>query len=113
MSLFSGERGSVRTGIAVAIPEGYCGLILPRSGLAMKYGITVLNAPGLIDSGYRGEICVALVNLAEQHEQEYVIQPGDRIAQLVLVKCENANFHTTLSLTSTDRGDNGFGSTGL
>jgi len=103
------ERALVSTGIAVAIPEGYCGLILPRSGLAIKHGVTVLNAPGLIDSGYRGEIQVALVNLG--HEM-FVAHRNTRIAQLVIVKCEVASFHTAVSLVETDRGSNGFGSTG-
>ena len=107
--IVAGGRVLIRTGIAVAIPEGYCGLILPRSGLAIKHGITVLNAPGLIDSGYRGEIQVALVNLSKD---PWIVVAGDRIAQLLLVKCEAASFHSSVSLVNTDRGGNGFGSTG-
>jgi len=104
-----GGRVLVGTGIAVAIPEGYCGLIVPRSGLAIKHGVTVLNAPGLIDSGFRGEIQVALVNLSQA---PWVIAQGDRIAQLLIVKCEAASFHSAVTLVSSDRGSNGFGSTG-
>lgn len=106
----AGGRELVRTGSAVAIPEGYAGFVLPRSGLALKYGVSVLNSPGLIDSGYRGEIKVILVNT--DPSKEFVVKKGDRIAQLVVQKIENIMFSPTDRLSITIRGENGFGSTG-
>lgn len=108
-TLLPGEFKLIPTGIAMAIPLGYVGLIHPRSGLAAKHGITVLNTPGTIDSGFRGEIKVILIN----HSQEvYNIERGERIAQLVIQKVEGAFFEPVDELDVTDRGNGGFGSTG-
>ncbi|MCG7299157.1 dUTP diphosphatase [Brevibacterium sp. ACRRH] len=104
------ERVTVPTGIALAIPMGYVGLVHSRSGLSTKHGLTVVNAPGTIDAGYRGEIKVALINL-DPHEPVQ-ISAGDRIAQLVIQKVEQADFEIVDSLDETQRGDAGFGSTG-
>jgi len=107
-----GGRAVVPTGVAVAIPAGYAGLVLPRSGLAVRHGITCLNAPGLVDSGYRGELRVVLVNHDPEHD--YVVRRGDRIAQLVLVRVEAAVFALVSEegLGESERGDGGFGHTG-
>lgn len=107
-----GARALVRTGICIAIPEGYAGLVLPRSGLAVKHGISLVNTPGLIDSGYRGEIKVPLIN--HDREEAFRIEPGARIAQLVLVRASAASFSEVQFLESaTDgRGEGGFGSSG-
>jgi dUTP pyrophosphatase len=106
-----GERASVGTGIAVAIPEGYAGLILPRSGLAAKYGITLPNSPGLIDSGYRGELRVLLLNT--DRRERFEIEVGDRIAQLVVVRAETLAFEAVPALGETARAERGFGSSGV
>ena len=108
-----GGRALVRTGISVAIPEGYAGLVLPRSGLAMRHGISLVNTPGLIDSGYRGEIRVPLIN--HDREEPFLIEKGARIAQLVLVRAAAALFSEVESLeAATDgRGEEGFGSSGI
>jgi dUTP pyrophosphatase len=108
--LAPGERASVGTGIAVAIPEGWAGLVLPRSGLAARHGITIPNAPGLIDSGYRGEVRVLLLN-ADPRET-FEIGVGDRIAQLLLVRHEAPEVLEVESLDETVRGAGGFGSSG-
>jgi len=100
----------VATGLAVAIPEGFGGFVLPRSGLAAKYGVTCANAPGLIDAGYRGEVKVALVNLDPDHE--YEVHPGDRIAQLVVMAVPMVHYVTVDDLDASTRGHGGFGSTG-
>jgi dUTP pyrophosphatase len=105
-----GERASVGTGIAVAIPEGQAGLVIPRSGLAARHGISVVNAPGLIDSGYRGEVRVLLLNT--DATEPFAIEPGDRIAQLVLVRVEAEELEEVVELDETARGMGGFGSTG-
>ncbi len=105
-----GGRRLISTGIAIAIPEGYAGFVQPRSGLASKHGITCLNTPGLIDSGYRGEIKVLLINTDPKYE--YKVEAGTRIAQLVIQKVENVNFSPTDSLDETQRGAGGFGSSG-
>ena len=105
-----GERASVGTGIAVAIPEGQAGLVIPRSGLAARHGISVVNAPGLIDSGYRGELRVLLLNT--DRSEPFTIEPGDRIAQLVLVRVEAEELEEVDELDETVRGVGGFGSTG-
>jgi dUTP pyrophosphatase len=107
-----GGRALVPTGVAVAIPEGYAGLVLPRSGLALRHGISCLNSPGLIDSGYRGEIQVILVN--HDPEQDYAVHRGDRIAQLVIIKVEHAAFELVdeAGLGEAERGAGGFGHTG-
>jgi dUTP pyrophosphatase len=105
-----GERASVRTGIAVEIPEGRAGLVLPRSGLAARHGIALVNAPGLIDAGYRGEVQVLLLNT--DREQAFVVAAGDRIAQLVLMRIEVPAIVEVEELTATERGAGGFGSSG-
>ena len=103
------ERKIVGTGLKIALPEGYEAQVRPRSGLAAKHGITVLNAPGTIDADYRGEIGVILVNLS--HEP-FTIQPGERIAQLVVAQYSQVEWSLVESLDSTQRGEGGFGSTG-
>jgi dUTP pyrophosphatase len=105
-----GERTLVGTGIAVAIPEGHAGLVIPRSGLAAKHGLTIMNTPGLVDSGYRGELRVILHN-TDRHES-VVIEPGMRIAQLVVVALPEANLHEVDELPASERGSSGFGSSG-
>lgn len=105
------ERALVSTGIAIAIPEGYAGFVQPRSGLAIKQGVTVLNTPGLIDSHYRGELKVALVNLDPNNV--FQVNPGDRIAQLVIQKVEQVVWNVVSSLDETERGEGGFGSSGV
>jgi dUTP pyrophosphatase len=100
----------VATGVAVAIPAGYAGLVLPRSGLAVRHGVTVVNAPGLVDAGYRGELRVALLNT--DPVQEYQVSRGDRIAQLVIVAVEQVALTVVDELPDSDRGDGGFGHTG-
>jgi dUTP pyrophosphatase len=105
-----GERAMIHTGLAVAIPEGYAGLVLPRSGLASKQGLTLANAPGLIDAGYRGEVIVAVVNL--DREQAVTIEAGDRIAQLVVVALPQVSPRFVQELPDSTRGEGGFGSSG-
>ena len=102
-----GDRASVGTGLAIAVPDGYAGLVLPRSGLAAKHGIGVLNAPGLIDSGYRGEVRVVLYNPGTE---TFRVAPGMRIAQLVLVAVESARLLEVDALPDSERGERGFGS---
>lgn len=105
-----GERALVPTGIALAIPPGYVGLVHPRSGLAARHGLSVLNTPGTVDAGYRGEITVLLVNLDPVAPVE--LRRGDRIAQLVVQRVEQASFVQVDTLPATARGDGGYGSTG-
>ena len=105
-----GERASVGTGIAVEIPDGWAGLVLPRSGLAREHGIALVNAPGLIDSGYRGEVRVLLLN-ADANEA-FEVSPGDRIAQLLLVRHEAPELVEVPTLADSVRGSGGFGSSG-
>jgi dUTP pyrophosphatase len=105
-----GERAMIPTGLAVAIPDGYAGLVLPRSGLASKQGLTLANAPGLIDAGYRGEVIVAVVNL--DREQAVTIEAGDRIAQLVVVALPQVSPRFVQELPDSTRGEGGFGSSG-
>jgi dUTP pyrophosphatase len=108
--LLPGERGFAPTGVALAIPSGYEGQIRPRSGLASRSGIGVVNAPGTIDSDYRGEICVILIN----HGREpFVVHDGDRIAQIVIGRVFRARFEETEELPATERQEGGFGHTGL
>ena len=106
----NGGRAMVPTGIALAIPEGHAGFVQPRSGLALRHGVTCLNTPGLIDSGYRDELCVLLVNT--DPEVPYRVRRGDRIAQLVVQRVETARFVEVASLDGSERGLDGFGSTG-
>jgi dUTP pyrophosphatase len=109
VTLAPGARALVRTGVALAIPPGFAGLVLPRSGLALRHGVTLLNAPGLIDAGYRGEVKALLIN----HGQEPVtLSRGDRIAQLVVQRVEHITLTPVPELTPTARGAGGFGSTG-
>ncbi|MGP5687762.1 dUTP diphosphatase [Glutamicibacter ardleyensis] len=105
-----GERVLIRTGLAIALPHGYVGLVHPRSGLAAKHGITVVNAPGTVDAGYRGEIMVTLLNT--DNTNAFEVKRGDRIAQLVIQKVELAQFEQVQTLDDTARGTGGFGSTG-
>ena len=105
-----GERATVPTGVAAQIPRGYAGLVLPRSGLAARHGIALVNSPGLIDAGYRGEIAVVLINTDKR--QPFEIKRGDRIAQLVIQKIEEAVIIEADRLDETSRGAGGFGSTG-
>ncbi|MBI5158208.1 MAG: dUTP diphosphatase [Acidimicrobiia bacterium] len=107
--LAPGERRLVPTGMAVAIPEGYVGLVAPRSGLALRSGIAIVNAPGIVDSGYRGELAIILVNLGAEPVS---IERGDRIAQLVVVPVVSVDFEVVEALEESDRGPAGFGSTG-
>ena len=109
-ALGPGERASIGTGLALAIPQGLAGLVLPRSGLAMRHGIALVNAPGLIDSGYRGELRVLLLNT--DRRESFEIALGDRIAQLVLVALAGPELREVASLEETARGLGGFGSTG-
>lgn len=106
-----GDRVSVGTGVAVAVPEGHAGFVLPRSGLAAEHGITLVNTPGLIDAGYRGEVRVLLLNT--DRVRSFRVMPGDRIAQLVLVKVEAPELAEVGELSETVRGKAGFGSTGM
>ena len=99
----------VPTGVKLAMPDGYVGLVHPRSGLAAKCGITVLNAPGTVDAGYRGEIMVTLLNTSDE---DFQIEAGDRIAQLLFQKVERARFISVTELPESSRGATGFGSTG-
>ena len=110
VTLEPGERGSVRTGIAVEIPSGQAGLVLARSGLAARHGIALVNAPGLIDAGYRGEIQVLLLNTDRQ--TAFSVRPGDRIAQLVLVRVETPEIAEVQELALSERGAGGLGSSG-
>lgn len=103
-----GERAVVATGLAVAIPEGHGGFVLPRSGLAARYGITIVNAPGLIDSGYRGEVQVVLLNTDAR--ETFVVEPGMRIAQLVVLPVPFVELVELDELPETERGARGFGS---
>lgn len=103
------ERMLIPTGLFMEIPEGYEGQVRPRSGLAIKHGITVLNTPGTVDSDYRGEVCVILINLSQD---QYVIKNGERIAQMVFSKVEKAAFAEVKELGETERGEGGFGHTG-
>lgn len=105
-----GGRALVPTGVAIALPPGYAGFVQPRSGLALKHGVTCLNSPGLIDSGYRGELKVLLINT--DPNEEFVVTRGERIAQLVVQAVETVRFVEVSDLDNSARGDRGFGSTG-
>ncbi len=110
ITLAPGERALVPTGIAIAIPDGFVALVHPRSGLAIKHGVTMVNAPGTVDAGYRGELQCILIN--HDAHQAISFKRGDRIAQLVFQKVERANFIEVENLPGSGRGDGGFGSTG-
>lgn len=107
--LCPGERAIIPTGLFIELPEGYEAQVRPRSGLAAKYGVTVLNSPGTIDADYRGEIGVILVNLSKN---DFIIQPGERIAQMVVARYERVEWEEVRELGSTEREQGGFGSTG-
>lgn len=110
VDLAPGERAVVRTGIAIALPDGYAGFVHPRSGLAARHGVTLVNAPGTIDAGYRGEIKVILLNT--DTSRPVVLRRGDRVAQLVIQRVENATFREVAALPESVRGPDGLGSTG-
>jgi len=104
------ERRLIPTGLHIALPEGYEAQVRPRSGLALKHGITVLNTPGTIDADYRGEIGVVLVNLSDQ---DFVVNDGERIAQMVIARYEQADLQVVEALDATERGEGGYGHTGV
>jgi dUTP pyrophosphatase len=108
VELAPGERAVVRTGLAVAIPEGYAGFVQPRSGLAMRHGLTIVNTPGLVDSGYRGELQVILLNT--DANAAFVVEPGMRVAQLVVVPVPEVELVEVDELPASERGVRGFGS---
>ena len=110
-TLLPGERAILPTGIALALPTGFAAFVHPRSGLAARVGVSIVNAPGTIDAGYRGEIQVIMINHDLRTAVEF--KRGDRIAQLIIQKVEFANFHEVESLPGSDRGEGGFGSTGI
>src|SRR5229473_1324903 len=110
VELRPGERAMVPTGVAIALPDGYAAFVHPRSGLAAKHGVTLVNAPGTVDAGYRGEIKVTLLNT--DRDRPVSFRRGDRIAQLVIQRVERAVFHEVEVLPGSSRGDGGFGSTG-
>jgi len=110
VELWPGQRAVVPTGVAIALPDGYAAFVHPRSGLAARYGVTIVNAPGTVDAGYRGEIRVTLLNTDADNPVRF--QRGDRIAQLVVQRVERPVFHEVDRLPGSARGDGGFGSTG-
>ena len=110
VELAPGERAVVPTGIAIALPDGYAAFVHPRSGLAARHGVTLVNAPGTIDAGYRGEIAVTMINTDRSAPVRF--KRGDRIAQLVIQRVERAVFHEVSTLPGAARGEGGFGSTG-
>lgn len=105
------ERALIPTGLAIQIPEGYAGFVLPRSGMAIKQGLSLVNAPGLIDSNYRGELKAIAINLDPANDIQ--VHVGDRIAQLVVMKVENVHFDQVEELDDSERGEGGFGSSGI
>jgi dUTP pyrophosphatase len=111
VAIAPGERATVGTGLAVAIPDDHAGLVVPRSGLAQRHGLSIVNTPGVIDSGYRGEIRVILVNTDREHG--FTVEPGMRIAQLLVVPARAVEVVEVSELAATRRGESGFGSSGL
>ena len=109
--LAPGQRATVGTGVSIALPDGYVCFVVPRSGLAFKHGITIVNAPGTVDAGYRGEIKVSLLNT--DAENSFEIKAGDRIAQAIIMPVSKARFIKVDELPGSDRGEGGFGSTGV
>ena len=105
-----GTRATVGTGVSIALPDGYVAFVVPRSGLAMRHGITIVNSPGTVDAGYRGEIRITMLNT--DAEQPFTIEPGDRIAQLIIMPVSRARFIPVEKLPGSHRGAAGFGSTG-
>lgn len=110
VELLPGERAVVPTGVAIALPDGYAAFVHPRSGLAARHGVTLVNAPGTVDAGYRGEIKVTLINT--DAKESFRLRRGDRVAQLVVQRVERAAFYEVERLPGSVRGGNGFGSTG-
>lgn len=110
VELLPGERATIGTGVAIAVPDGYAAFVVPRSGLASKHGITIVNSPGTVDAGYRGEIRVTVLNT--DSSVPYSVLVGDRIAQLIILPVTRARFIPVDSLPGSHRGDSGFGSTG-
>jgi dUTP pyrophosphatase len=110
VTLAPGERATVRTGVRIALPSGYVALVHPRSGLAARHGVTIVNGPGTVDAGYRGEIAVTLLNTDARESVSFAV--GDRIAQLVIQRVERAHFIEVEALPGSHRGVGGFGSTG-
>ncbi len=111
VTLVPGGRATVGTGLSIALPSGFVAFVVPRSGLAAKHGISIVNSPGTVDAAYRGEIRVTLINL-DPHES-FVINPGDRIAQLIVMPLARPRFVAVESLPGTHRADGGFGSSGI
>ena len=111
LSLAPGARATIGTGVSIALPDGYVGFVVPRSGLAARNGITIVNSPGTVDAGYRGEIRITLLNT--DSENAFEISAGDRIAQLIVMPVAHARFIPVTSLPGTQRGSGGFGSTGV
>lgn len=111
ITLAPGERAMVPTGIAIALPDGYVALVHPRSGLAIKHGVTMVNSPGTVDAGYRGELQIILIN--HDRSESISFKRGDRIAQLVIQQVERAEFIEVNELPGSGRGEGGFGSTGV
>jgi dUTP pyrophosphatase len=109
--LAPGQRATVGTGVSIALPDGYVGFVVPRSGLAMRHGLTIVNSPGTVDAGYRGEIRITLLNT--DAAESFVIEPGDRIAQLIVMPVSRAEFVPVETLPGSSRGEGGFGSTGI
>lgn len=110
VTLAPGQRATVGTGVAIALPDGYVAFVVPRSGLAARHGITIVNSPGTVDAGYRGEIRVTLLNT--DGSESYRVAPGDRIAQLIVMPVSRARFVEVERLPGSERGEGGFGSTG-
>ena len=110
ITLGPGERATLRTGVRIALPQGFAALVHPRSGLAAKHGISIVNAPGTVDAGYRGEIAVTVINTDPRESYSFAV--GDRIAQLVIQRVEQAHFIAVDTLPGSHRGEAGFGSTG-
>ena len=109
--LAPGARATVGTGVSIALPDGFAAFVVPRSGLAAKHGITIVNSPGTVDAGYRGEIRITLLNTDAEHE--FPIEVGDRIAQLIVMPVSRARFIPVETLPGSHRGESGFGSTGV
>ena len=109
-SLAPGERETIATGVSIALPDGYVAFVVPRSGLAARHGITIVNSPGTVDAGYRGEIRVTVLNT--DSTSTFEIEPGDRIAQLIVMPVSRARFIPVSTLPGSHRGESGFGSTG-
>ena len=111
LSLAPGSRATIGTGVSIALPDGYVAFVVPRSGLAARHGITIVNSPGTVDAGYRGEIRITMLNT--DSENAFEITAGDRIAQLIVMPVSRARFIPVASLPGTQRGSGGFGSTGV